>query len=153
MAETKEIKGFFSSTTMPAPDTEYGERVQRRLRDERVIWLTTVADDGTPQPNPVWFWWDGVSFVIYNWERSRRLDYIRRRPQVSLNFNADNQGHDVMVIVGHAEIMVDAPPPHALPGYRNKYAAAMIALAGCQDAFSTSHATAIRVYPERFRGR
>ncbi|MEJ8651939.1 TIGR03667 family PPOX class F420-dependent oxidoreductase [Streptomyces sp. MS1.AVA.3] len=149
----KEIKGFSISAAMPARDTEFGERVQRRLREERVIWLTAVGEDGTPQPNPVWFWWDGSSFLVYNWDRSRRLDHIRRNPRVSLHFNADAAGHDVLVVVGHAEVLADAPLPHEMPGYREKYADAMVALAGSQEAYGKSHAVAVRVHPERVRGR
>ena len=37
----------------------YGERVRRRLTGEMTIWLTTVGRDGTPQPNPAGFGWDG----------------------------------------------------------------------------------------------
>jgi len=37
----------------------YGERVRRRLTGEMTIWLTRVGRDGTPQPNPVGFGWDG----------------------------------------------------------------------------------------------
>ena len=33
--------------------TEFGARVERRLREEPVIWLTTVRDDLLPQPSPV----------------------------------------------------------------------------------------------------
>jgi PPOX class probable F420-dependent enzyme len=39
--------------------TEFGQRAARRLRDEIIGWLTTVAPDGQPQPIPVWFVWDG----------------------------------------------------------------------------------------------
>ncbi|MFQ5612516.1 MAG: hypothetical protein ACE5H9_10325 [Anaerolineae bacterium] len=35
--------------------TEFGLRVARRLREERIIWLTTLRADQTPQPSPVWF--------------------------------------------------------------------------------------------------
>ena len=37
----------------------YGERGCRRLADEMTIWLRTVGPDGTPQPNPAGFGWDG----------------------------------------------------------------------------------------------
>jgi hypothetical protein len=39
------------------------DRVAQRLREDAVIWLTTVAANGTPQPNPVWFLWDGHSVL------------------------------------------------------------------------------------------
>jgi len=34
------------------PSTESGARIQKRLQNDKIIWLTTVAADGTPQPNP-----------------------------------------------------------------------------------------------------
>ena len=37
----------------------YGERVRRRLTGEMTIWLRTAGRDGTPQPNPAGFGWDG----------------------------------------------------------------------------------------------
>ncbi|MER6714554.1 MULTISPECIES: TIGR03667 family PPOX class F420-dependent oxidoreductase [unclassified Streptomyces] len=151
--DTKPITGFRRSTALPDPDTEFGARVRRRLHEERVIWLTAVAEDGTPQPNPVWFWWDGTSFLVYNWDRSRRLEHIRRNPRVSLHLNADAKGHDVLVVVGRAEVLSDAPPPHEVPGYRDKYAEAMVTLAGSAEAYAKSHAAAVRIHPERVRGR
>jgi hypothetical protein len=33
----------------------FGARVARRLQEERIIWLTTVRSNGTPQRSPVWF--------------------------------------------------------------------------------------------------
>ena len=34
----------------------------KRLRDELIVWLTTVSRLGQPQSSPVWFWWDGDVF-------------------------------------------------------------------------------------------
>ncbi len=34
-------------------NTEFGQRVARRLAEERIAWLTTVDSSGTPQPRPV----------------------------------------------------------------------------------------------------
>jgi hypothetical protein len=33
--------------------TEFGARVARRLREEMVVWLTTVTPAGAPLPRPV----------------------------------------------------------------------------------------------------
>ena len=43
-----------TTQVIPDPSTPFGERVQRRLREELLVWLTTVGRDGAPQPNPVW---------------------------------------------------------------------------------------------------
>ena len=48
---------------LPDPATPFGACVAQRLREDAVIWLTTVAANGTPQPNPVWFLWDGHSVL------------------------------------------------------------------------------------------
>src|SRR6266581_1156609 len=52
------------SFQLPDPSTPFGERVARRLRDERLIWLTTVDAKGIPQPTPVWFLWDGARLIL-----------------------------------------------------------------------------------------
>ena len=56
-----------TSEVIPDRATEAGERFRRRLSGEMMIWLTTVGRDGTPQPNPVGFLWDGGdSLLIYS---------------------------------------------------------------------------------------
>ena len=65
--------------------TEFGQRVTRRLGEERIIWLTTTGRTGTPAPRPVWFLWDGESFLIYSRPGAAKLRHILARPGVSLN--------------------------------------------------------------------
>ena len=38
--------------------TEFGKRADSRLKEDHIIWLTTVDVLGKPQPRPVWFLWD-----------------------------------------------------------------------------------------------
>lgn len=35
---------------LPDETTDFGRRVRERLRDERVIWLTTVGETAPPSP-------------------------------------------------------------------------------------------------------
>ena len=82
--------------------TKLGVSAAKRLQTEHVIWLTTTSSDGTPQPNPVWFYWDGESILIYSQPASVKLGNIRRNPKVSLNFNADEEGGSIIVLTGVA---------------------------------------------------
>ena len=100
------------------PESEFGRRVVERLATEQVVWLTTVAADGTPQPNPVWFLWEAPSSVlIYSQARARRLEHIDRRPRVALNFDGNGQGGNIVVLAGEASIALGggtAPRAHRL---------------------------------------
>src|SRR5712691_10160935 len=89
--------------------TEFGARVERRLREDRVIWLTTVRPDGTPEPSPVWFLWDGETFLIYS-QHTQKLRNIEDSPRVALNLDGDGLGGNIVVIIGRAEIASGAPP-------------------------------------------
>jgi PPOX class probable F420-dependent enzyme len=137
---------------LPDPTTPFGKRVQRRLRDEIVVWLTTTGADGTPQPNPVWFLWDGPSFLIYNRADAHRLTHVRTRPFVALNFDGNGRGGDIVVITGRAELPEGEPPSHDVPAYLAKYRESMTRVSGSPEAFSKRYPVAMRVWPVKVRG-
>src|SRR5205823_11568600 len=110
-----------SGSIMPSASTPFGEQVARRLADEPIIWLTTVGANGTPQPNPVWFLWDGDSFLIYSLPDAARIAHIRRNPRVSLNLDGNGRGGDIVVITGEAHLRPDEPPADQIPDYVEKY--------------------------------
>jgi PPOX class probable F420-dependent enzyme len=141
-----------ASNVLPDPSTSFGERVRSRLRDDRVAWLTTVGDDGTPQPNPVWFWWDGDSILVYNRADAHRLRHVRARPGVALNLDGDGQGGDIVVVVGQAELPDGEPASHEVPEYVAKYGERMAAVAGSLEGFSAAFPVPMRVRPRRIRG-
>ena len=51
--------------------SEFGKRVMKRLDEETTAWLTTIGADGTPQPRPIWFLWDGETILIYSQPNTR----------------------------------------------------------------------------------
>lgn len=123
----------------------------QRLREETVIWLTTVGADGTPQPNPVWFLWEEPDTVlIYNREDAHRLAHIARRPQVALHFN-HNRGGDVVVLTGTARV-VERPLAHENPAYLAKYEAQAARVGGTPPEFAAQYPVALEVTVERVRG-
>jgi PPOX class probable F420-dependent enzyme len=141
-----------ASDVLPDPDSEFGERVRARLRDEIVIWFTTVGADATPQPNPVWFVWeDPATVLIYNMTTAARLAHIASNPRVSLNLNSTAQGGDVVVLTGRAEIAPQLPAPHEHPEYVAKYGGPMARVSGSVEAFSATYSVPVRVQVERVR--
>jgi len=100
-------------------NSKLGVHVAKRLQEEHILWLTTVASDGTPQPNPVWFYWDGKIIHVRSQPSSHKLQNITQNPKVSMNFQADEQGGDVVVLTGDATI--DRNPPEPDPKFIEKY--------------------------------
>jgi PPOX class probable F420-dependent enzyme len=146
------------STVMPArsvlpdPATPFGARVARRLREEMVIWLTAMAEDGTPQPNPVWFLWDGASFLIYCQKEAKRLEHLRRNPRVALHFNSSGQGEDIVVFTGTARLATGEPPADQNRAYMEKYRDGIAAVVGTPQEFVAQYSMPVRVTLERVRG-
>ncbi|GAA2145373.1 hypothetical protein GCM10009727_45830 [Actinomadura napierensis] len=135
---------------LPDPATAYGARVRRRLTDEMSIWLTTVGRDGTPQPNPVGFLWDGGdSLLIYSQTNAKRLANIRRHPPVSLNFDSDG---GIVVLTGTAEILDDYPAVTDNPAWLEKYSEAINARFGSAAQFAERFSVPVRVHLTHVRG-
>jgi PPOX class probable F420-dependent enzyme len=136
---------------MPDLASELGARLRRRLEADRVAWLTTVAADGTPQPNPVWFIVERDELLVYNRSDAKRLVHVGARPRVALNFNSSEQGGDILVIVGEARRDDDAPLPHEVPAYVEKYGNAMKRISGSLAEFSKEYPVLLRIRPDRVR--
>ncbi len=132
--------------------TDYGARVTRHLEDDRIIWLTTVCPDGTPQPSPVWFLWDGEVALIYSQPTAPKLRNIAQHPQVSLNFNCTPSGGDVVILAGDSWIDTEASPASEMPAYVEKYMQGLRDIGLTPDAFAQSYSVALRVRPTALRG-
>lgn len=132
--------------------TEFGTRVAHRLRDDRLIWLTTVRADGTPQPSPVWFLWADQAFLIYSQPSTQKLRNIARNPKVALNFDGDGHGGNIVVFTGEAWIDESAPPPHRVAEYVEKYQEGFKRIGMTAEHFAQAYSVAIRVTPTSLRG-
>ncbi len=132
--------------------TEFGQRVARRLQQERIIWLTTVDSSGQPQPRPVWFLWDGESFLIYSRPNTAKLRHILHNPNVALNLDGDGAGGDIIVFNGVAAIDEADLPTESVPGYVEKYSAGFERIGMTAAQFSEAYAVAVRVNPTNLRG-
>lgn len=144
--------GWMNDAVLPDSTTPFGQRVRQRLRDEKVIWLTTVGADGTPQPNPVWFLWDDSGLLVYNRPDAYRLRHIRHRNLVAAHFDGDGRGSDIVVFRGEARLDDDAPAPHQHSSYLDKYAAGMRRVSDSPEAFSADYSVPVRIEITGVRG-
>ena len=131
------------------PQFEPSGHVLRRLTDDPIGWLTTVSPSGRPSPRPVWFRWDGERCVVYSQPGTAKLRHLAANDQVSLHFNSDAHGGDVVAIAGRARLLPDAPPADAWPGLLAKYAGLLDAIGMSAEHFVSTYAVALEFVPER----
>ena len=131
--------------------TEAGSRAERRLRGELVIWLTTVRSDGQPQSVPVWFLWDGETFLVYSQPGKQKLKNIGKNARVGLHLNANDRGGDVVRAEGAAEILEDVPPADEIGEYLEKYMESIARIGFEPESFARAYSVALRVTPSRWQ--
>jgi PPOX class probable F420-dependent enzyme len=133
--------------------TEFGARAARRLRQDRIGWLVTVSRDGAPQPNPVWFSWDGESILVYSEPGQAKVRNIEANPSVALHLDSRSGGDDIVIVSARAAIDPAAPRVHQNPAYVAKYRRQMTRLAlGRPEEMAAAYSVAIRLVPTRVRG-
>ena len=74
------------------PSNQAHARASGRLGGEPVGWLTTVRADGQAQSTPVWFLWDGDTFLLYSQPDAQKVRNVAANPKVSLHLNDDGDG-------------------------------------------------------------
>jgi PPOX class probable F420-dependent enzyme len=131
--------------------SEAAARADRRLREEMIIWLTTVRSDGQPQSVPVWFLWDGETFLIYSQPGRQMLKNIGSTPGVGLHLNSNARGDDVVRIEGTTEVAQDIPPADEIGEYVTKYRESMTWIGFDPDGFARTYSVALRVTPDRWQ--
>jgi PPOX class probable F420-dependent enzyme len=132
--------------------TEFGARVARHLREEIVVWMTTITPAGEPLPMPVWFVWDGGELVRMHSRRSARLRNIQANPHVSLNFSGDGRGGDIVVLSGTASAGGDLPQADRDPEYLEKYRDHIPRVGMTPETFAQRYEVPVRIRLSRLRG-
>jgi PPOX class probable F420-dependent enzyme len=132
--------------------SELGQRISKELAEEHVVWMTTIAADGTPQPNPVWFVPDGEDIIVYSHNTAARNTNLARNARVSLNFNSDSEADHMSVITGTGRIDSAFPPASANEAFQAKYGALIPGIGMTAQQHSDTYGVVIRITPTRVRG-
>jgi PPOX class probable F420-dependent enzyme len=133
------------------PSSKGHAHAERRLRSEAVVWLTTVRADGQAQASPVWFLWDGETFLLYSQPDAQKVRNVTGNAKVSLHLSDGGSGEDIVTVEGTAAVDPDTPRADRLDGYLAKYQAAIEALGYEPGPFARTYSLAIRVRPTRVR--
>ena len=133
-------------------DSDFGARAARRLGDEIVIWMTTITPAGAPLPRPVWFLWDGAESVVMYSQPGTRVRNLEANPRVTLNFDGDGGGGDIVVFTGRAAPDPDTPSAADSPDYLAKYHDHIGRIGMTPETFAQRYSVPVRVTLERLSG-
>ena len=139
---------------MPVIDetSAFGARAASHLREEIVVWLTTVTPTGAPVPRPVWFIWDGADTVVMYSQPKLRIRNLEANPRVSLNFGGDGGGGDIVVLSGTATLDGDLPAANDDPAYLAKYDEHIARLGMTPETFAREYSVPVRIRLLKLRG-
>lgn len=132
--------------------TGFGQRVQRRLNDEIIGWLTTVTPAGQPQSVPVWFLWqEDETLLVFSRPGTPKLRNISNNPHVSFNLDSDRRGGDVIRLEGMAEIS-ETLAATDVPAFIEKYRDGFTRIGSTPQGFAKDYSVAVTMKPAKLRG-
>jgi PPOX class probable F420-dependent enzyme len=133
--------------------SEFGARVARHLREELVVWLTSVTPSGAPLPRPVGFVWDGgVNVSVYS-QPGARIRNISRNPKVTLNFGGDGEGGDIVILSGTARVDESGPSAVEDASFAVKYATEFGRFGMTAESYAKRFSVPVRIRLTRVDGR
>jgi PPOX class probable F420-dependent enzyme len=147
------INAPWTDTLATVETSEFAARTAKHLREDPVIWVTTVGPGGLPAPNPVWFLWDGADTIrLFAMPQTVRVRNLRKNSRVSLNLAGDALGVQVCVLTGTAELDEGGAPALAYPDFVSKYEEWFPRVMKTPVSYSEDYSVPIVVNLSRVRG-
>src|SRR5258708_34148055 len=101
---------------------ERDAHIDKRLRAELMMWLSTVRPDGRPHLVPVWFLWDGRAILIFSQPNQQKLRNLQHNPNVMVALDTAGQGDEGGMVEGKRELRnypaVEGPQPPRTEEYK-----------------------------------
>jgi PPOX class probable F420-dependent enzyme len=140
------------ATTLPATEPPPRAGAEQYLRDDPVVWLSSVQDNGRPHVVPVWFHWDGEQIVAFSKPNARKVQNLRDQPSVMLAVGTPGPEFEVELIEATAELP-DEPARDVMPeGFAAKYGELLRRAGLTAQRFAEVYSQPIVLRPTRFLG-
>ena len=116
-----------------------------RLRSATILWLASVRSNGQPHLVPVWFLWEGETILIFSKPKNQKIRNLRQNTAVTVALDDTDEGDDVVVLEGVAELVSDSTVTTAMPAYVEKYARLIADLGLTPETMAQEYSQPIRV--------
>ncbi len=128
---------------------ERDAHIDLRLRENTIVWLTTVRPDGRPHAVAVWFLWDGETFLIFSKPQNQKVRNLQHNSNVLLAVDDTREGADPITIEGTATLLESNAIDTTLATYVAKYGAGMKHIGYTPEQMATVYSQGIRIVPTR----
>jgi PPOX class probable F420-dependent enzyme len=132
-------------TTMLDLTTVRDRNIDRRLREDPIVWLSTVTPDGKPHTLPIWFWWDGETLLMFSQPKTGKVRNLRANPVVTIALETRDEGEEVAFFDGLAELPPQPAGELMSEEYKQKYAHLFPRIDSNPDKMAAEFSQSIRV--------
>jgi len=134
------------------PTNECRPHVEEALREDPVVWLSSVQPDGRPHLVPVWFHWDGERIVAFSKPHARKVDNLRGQPSVMLAVGTPGPDFEVELIEATAELPEESAASLIPAGFGAKYRELLRRAGLTVQRYAEVYSQPIVLRPTRFLG-
>lgn len=128
---------------------ENDAHIDKRLRENIIVWLNSVRPDGRPHAVAVWYIWDGESVLIFSKPNNQKLRNIQQNPNVLLAIDDTHQGADPIAIEGTATLIQAGEVDVTLDAYVKKYGEHIKRIGYTPEQMAAEYSEGIRITPTR----
>ncbi len=128
---------------------ERDAHIDRRLRNDIIVWLNTVRPDGRPHAVAVWFLWDGESFLIFSQPHTQHIRNLQHNSNVLLAVDDTRKGEDPITIEGIARLLAPGEVDTTNHAYLEKYGEAIKQIGFTPEQMAAEYSQPIRITPTR----
>ena len=127
-----------------------------RLRNDYMMWLSTVRPDGRPHLVPVWFLWEedpsnpGSGTILIFSKPDQKIRNLKQNNRVVVALDDTRDGADVLFIEGTARLLDPTEVDSTLPAYGQKYGAKLSSMGWTPESMAREYTEPIRITPTRF---
>ena len=140
------------AAAQPAEPVRCRPTTEAALRDDPVVWLSSVQADGRPHLVPVWFHWDGDSILAFSKPHARKVDNLRDQPGVMLAVGTPGPEFEVELIEATAELPDQSATALMPEAFGAKYRELLHRAGLTVQRFAEVYSQPIVLRPTRFLG-
>jgi PPOX class probable F420-dependent enzyme len=125
-------------------------RIDQLLRQEPVVWLSTVRANGHPHLVPIWFSWDGERLFVASKPSAVKVRNLRANPQVMLALGEAEDDFDVGLVEAIAELPAARTADLVTDAHFEKYARPLADIGLSREEYVATYSQPIVITPTRY---